>query len=125
MSNSFKPLLPSLLPRLVDPLWHKVDEPKDENLELTKMEKEQEQKMKAITKSFSDIQPIGTCQFYFSVIFDVSFLHSGKNSQEQMEDDDEDDEDDDNDNDDNDDSDSPDDEDAEMDINFGIQASPA
>jgi hypothetical protein len=59
MSNASKPLLPSLMPRLVDPLWHKVDEPKDENLELTRLEREQEARMKAITKSYMDVPPIG------------------------------------------------------------------
>jgi hypothetical protein len=50
---------------------------------------------------------------------------AGKTNQEPIDDDDEDDEDDDNDNDDNDESDSQDEEDAEMDMNFGMQASPA
>ena len=82
MANSTKPLLPSLLPRLVDPLWHKVitlrtskdrnyckllsnrdfaqvDQPRDENLELARLEREQEQRMKAITKSYMDVPPIG------------------------------------------------------------------
>merc|ERR1719493_119937 len=83
MANSTKPLLPSLLPRLVDPLWHKVDQPRDENLELTRLEREQEQRLKAITKSYMDVPPIG------------------KTNQETIDDDDDDDDEDDQDNDDN------------------------
>ena len=38
--SASNPLFPSLMPRLVDPLWFKVDAPQDENAELTKLEKE-------------------------------------------------------------------------------------
>ena len=104
--SSTHPLFPSLLPRPVDPLWHRVDEPKDEDAELARLEKEHETWIKNIAeKSYQ--APIG------------------KTSQEALEDDEMDEDDDDNDNDDNDDSDSNgDDDDVEMDMNFG-QESPA
>ena len=38
-SISYSPTLPSLRPRLVDPLWLKLDEPRDENVELERFEK--------------------------------------------------------------------------------------
>lgn len=100
------PLFPSLLPRAVDPLWLKVDVPKDEDSELTKMEKEYEASMKALTKK-TQLPPIGT------------------SSQDPPDDDDEmeEDDDDDNDNDDNEDSDSREEEDdVEMEMNFGQES---
>lgn len=56
---SLRPRFPSLLPRSVDPLWHRVDEARDENAELVRLEREQELKRKAIAKSYSDVPPIG------------------------------------------------------------------
>lgn len=38
--SASNPLFPELTPRLVDPLWFKVDPQQDENAELTKLEKE-------------------------------------------------------------------------------------
>ena len=43
-------MFPSLLPRQADPLWHRVDLPRDEDAELTKMEKENEERMKGFTQ---------------------------------------------------------------------------
>ena len=43
-------MFPSLLPRQADPLWHRVDLPRDEDAELTKMEKENEDRMKGFTQ---------------------------------------------------------------------------
>ena len=39
--------------------FSQVDQPRDENLELARLEREQEQRMKAITKSYMDVPPIG------------------------------------------------------------------
>ena len=36
-----------------------MDQPRDENLELARLEREQDQRMKAITKSYMDVPPIG------------------------------------------------------------------
>ena len=99
------PLFPSLLPTPVDPLWHKVDVPKDEDAELARLEKEYEQTMKNLTKK-SHQPPIGTA-------------NQEPQDDEDMEDEDEDD----NDNDDNEDSDSrEEDDDVEMDMNFGQES---
>merc|ERR1711997_592452 len=96
--SASNPLFPSLMPRLVDPLWFKVDAPQDENAELTKLEKEHSDWLKSIGER------------------DTALLPIGKTSPETDEDS-EDDDDDDNDSDDNDDSVSHDeDEDAEMDL---------
>ena len=38
-SISYSMTLPSLRPRLVDPLWLKLDEPRDENVELERFDK--------------------------------------------------------------------------------------
>ena len=48
--SGMSPGFPSLLPRQADPLWHRVDLPKDEDAELTKMEKENEERMKGFTQ---------------------------------------------------------------------------
>ena len=48
--SGMSPLFPSLLPRQADPLWHRVDLPRDEDAELTKMEKENEDRMKGFTQ---------------------------------------------------------------------------
>ena len=48
--SGMSPLFPSLLPRQADPLWHRVDLPRDEDAELTKMEKENEERMKGFTQ---------------------------------------------------------------------------
>ena len=93
------PLFPSLMPRLVDPLWFRSDVPQDENVELSRMEKEHSEWLKSIGNRENEMLPIG------------------KTSPETDEDEDDDDDDD---NDDNDDSVSHDEEDdAEMDMNFG------
>ena len=106
---SLRPCFPAVLPRSVDPLWHRVDEARDENAELTRLEREQEIRKKSIAKSYSDIPPIG------------------KTSQEPLEDDDEDEDDDNDDQDDDNDSDSheEEEEDVEMDMNFQSGDSPA
>ena len=98
-------LFPSLLPRPVDPLWLRVDVPKDEDAELSKLEKEYESSMKALTKK-THLPPIGTS-------------NQDPPDDEEMEEDD----DDDNDNDDNEDSDSREEEDdVEMEMNFGQES---
>ena len=79
--SASNPLFPSLLPRPVDPLWHKVDAPKDEDAELTKLEKEHDNWKKNIEEKTYQHPPIG------------------KTSQENHEEDEMDDEEDDNDND--------------------------
>lgn len=95
--SAASPLYPSLMPRLVDPLWFKSDVPQDENVELSKVEKEHAEWLKSIGDK------------------EIGFLPIGKTGQDESEEDDEE-EDDDNDNDDNDDSVSHDEEDdAEMD----------
>ena len=97
-----QPLFPSLLPRQVDPLWHRVDVPKDEDAELAKLEKDYETWMKSYTKR-SLQPPIGT------------------QNQEALDDEEigeEDDDDDDRDNEDDSDS-RVDEDDVEMDMNFG------
>ena len=101
--SSSNPLFPSLLPRAVDPLWHRVDEPKDEDAELTRLEKEHENGIKNISEKVYQ-PPIG------------------KTSQDTLEEGEMDEDDDDNDNDDSDSH--EDDDDVEMDMNFG-QESPA
>ena len=50
--SASNPLFPSLMPRLVDPLWFKVDAPQDENAELTKLEKEHAGKCRALYVPF-------------------------------------------------------------------------
>ena len=101
-----------------------MDQPRDENLELTRLEREQEQRLKAITKSYMDVPPIGepsfSCALRLCKVEHCTVSISGKTNQETIDDDDDDDDEDDQDNDDNDES-SGDEEDAEMDMNFGIQ----
>jgi len=95
--SAASPLYPSLMPRLVDPLWFKSDVPQDENVELSKVEKEHSDWLKSIGEK------------------EIGFPPIGKNGNDEETDEDEE-EDDDNDNDDNDDSVSHDEEDdAEMD----------
>ena len=101
--SSSHPLFPSLLPRPVDALWHRVDEPKDEDAELSRLEKEHENSIKNIAEKTYP-PPIG------------------KTSQDALEEGEMDEDDDDNDNDDSDSH--EDDDDVEMDMNFG-QESPA
>merc|ERR1712088_1129165 len=48
--SSSHPLFPSLLPRPVDALWHRVDEPKDEDAELSRLEQEHENSIKNIAE---------------------------------------------------------------------------
>ena len=102
--SATQPLFPSLMPRQVDPLWHEVDVPKDEDAELTKLEKDHEAYMKSYTKR-SLQPPIGT------------------QSQEALDDDEMEEEDDDDDHDNEEDSDSRvDEDDVEMDMNFGQES---
>ena len=91
------PLQPSLMPRLVDPLWLRVDVPRDENSELTKMEKEHHEWLKSLGER------------------DLGLLPIGKTTPETDDDEEEDDEEEGE----GDDSVSHDDEDDEMDMNFG------
>merc|ERR1711863_91182 len=93
--SASNPLFPSLMPRLVDPLWFKVDAPQDENAELTKLEKEHSDWLKSIGER------------------DTALLPIGKTSPETDEDSEDDD---DNDDDDNDESSHDEDDDAEMDL---------
>lgn len=57
--SSSNPLFPSLMPRLVDPLWFKSDVPEDENIELSKMEKEHSEWLKSIGEKDTNLIPIG------------------------------------------------------------------
>ncbi len=57
--SSCQPLFPSLVPRLVDPLWHKVDVAKNEDAELEKLEKEQENLIKNVKEKDYHLTPIG------------------------------------------------------------------
>merc|ERR1712223_765615 len=57
--SASNPLFPSLMPRLVDPLWFKVDAPQDENAELTKLEKEHSDWLKSIGERDTALLPIG------------------------------------------------------------------
>ena len=52
-SSSANSLFPSCMPRLVDPLWFKVDAPQDENAELQKLEKDHAGKFKCCFKFIS------------------------------------------------------------------------
>jgi hypothetical protein len=65
MSSCQPPLFPSLTPRLVDPLWHRVDVAKNEDAELEKLEKEQEAFVKAVKEKDYHLTPIG--EFIISV----------------------------------------------------------
>lgn len=47
------------MPRLVDPLWHAVDQPKNEEAELTALEKMYDERLEAIAKGSKDVTPIG------------------------------------------------------------------
>ena len=58
-TSSCQPLFPSLVPRLVDPLWHKVDVAKNEDAELEKLEKEQENIIKNVKEKDYHLTPIG------------------------------------------------------------------
>ena len=58
-SLSSIPLNSSLTPRLVDPLWLRIDVPKDENSELTKMEKEHGDWLKSLGDRDLGLLPIG------------------------------------------------------------------
>nr|ACO13118.1 C11orf51 homolog [Lepeophtheirus salmonis] len=109
---SYKPFFPSLLPRLTDPLWHRVDAPKDEEAELSRLENERAQWIKGISERYGEMAPIGKT-----------------NSQEPLDDEEEEeedvDDDNDNDHDDNGDSDSheeDDDDDIEMDLNLALES---
>ena len=62
--SSCQPLFPSLTPRLVDPLWHKVDVAKNEDLELEKLEKEQENFVKSIKEKDYHLTPIGKVLYF-------------------------------------------------------------
>ncbi len=53
------PLFPLLLPRVVDPLWHLVDVPRDEDAEIQALEREQRARWMAVAKTFSDAVPVG------------------------------------------------------------------
>ena len=56
-----QPLTPSLMPKLVDPLWYKidVDVAKNEDAELERLEKEQESFVKSIKEKDCHLTPIG------------------------------------------------------------------
>ena len=57
--SASNPLFPELTPRLVDPLWFKVDPQQDENAELTKLEKEHSEILKSIGERDTALLPIG------------------------------------------------------------------
>ena len=57
--SAASPLYPSLMPRLVDPLWFKSDVPQDENVELSKVEKEHSDWLKSIGEKEIGFPPIG------------------------------------------------------------------
>ncbi len=57
------PAYPSLMPRLVDPLWFKSDVPEDENIELSRMEKEHTDCLKAIGEKDTGLLPIGNYNY--------------------------------------------------------------
>ena len=61
--SAASPLYPSLMPRLVDPLWFKSDVPQDENVELSKVEKEHTEWLKSIGDKEIGFLPIGTNLF--------------------------------------------------------------
>ena len=61
--SASNPLFPSLMPRLVDPLWFKVDTPQDENAELTKLEKEHADWLKSIGERDTALLPIGKTRY--------------------------------------------------------------
>ena len=58
--SAASPLYPSLMPRLVDPLWFKSDVPQDENVELSKVEKEHSDWLKSIGEKEIGFPPIGS-----------------------------------------------------------------
>ena len=62
--SASNPLFPSLMPRLVDPLWFKVDTPQDENAELTKLEKEHADWLKSIGERDTALLPIGKTRYW-------------------------------------------------------------
>ena len=64
MSFSMCPLFPSLTPRLVDPLWHRVDAAKNEDAELEKLEKEQMNNVKAVKEKDYHLTPIGNFLYF-------------------------------------------------------------
>ena len=57
------PRYPSLAPSMVDPIWFQVDRPKDEEQELTRLEREIQNRKKLIATACSDINPIGKVIF--------------------------------------------------------------
>ena len=57
--SASNPLYPSLMPRLVDPLWFKSDVPIDENVELSRLEKEHSEWLKSIGEKDTGLLPIG------------------------------------------------------------------
>ncbi|KAK3740975.1 hypothetical protein RRG08_005666 [Elysia crispata] len=56
MSN---PYFPSTLPKVGDPLWFNVDKPRDDENELSHLEKKHQAWMDAIAQKDSNIVPIG------------------------------------------------------------------
>ena len=53
------PLFPSLMPRLVDPLWLKTDVPQDENQELKKLETDHVMWLRSLGEKDLNLLPIG------------------------------------------------------------------
>ena len=66
--SAASPLYPSLMPRLVDPLWFKSDVPQDENMELSKVEKEHSEWLKSVGEKEIGFPPIGK-NVHFKVYF--------------------------------------------------------
>jgi len=64
LMTSCEPLFPSLMPRLVDPLWFRVDVPKNEDFELEKLEKEYEITLKNVKEKDSNLAPVGKRSSY-------------------------------------------------------------
>ncbi|XP_054710956.1 anaphase-promoting complex subunit 15B-like [Uloborus diversus] len=93
------PSYPSLVPRLVEPYWFPVDEPCDDELDLTQMEREHQNWLTFVAEKDKDIVPIG------------------KTASEPFEEDEEDEEDDDNDDDESE-SNEEDDEELDAEMNY-------